>query len=57
MADVDTIVAELQASVPEAIHNLMPAGHVVARREQEADPERSRRIEMYGLDVPRSGLA
>lgn len=57
MADVDTIVAELQASVPEAIHNLMPAGHVVARREQEADPERSRRIEMYGLDVPRSRLA
>ncbi len=57
MADMNTIVAELQASVPEAIHNLMPAKHVVARREQETDPARSRRIKMYGLDIPRNRLA
>ena len=57
MADMDTIIAELQQSVPVAIQQQMPAEHVVARREREVDPERSRKIERYTLDVPRNRLA
>lgn len=55
ITSINTIIAELQGSVAGAIQDLMPAEHVVARREEEADPSRSRQFDP--MNVPRHRLA
>ena len=57
MADIESIITELSQSVPGAIIQNVPPQQLVARREEESDPNQSRQFTPYVLDVPRARLA